>query len=306
MTSKRRSLLLILWSLDDLLPSPRGSLRTDRGLAPVAVVACPDCSIEAPGYRLDRFKRQTPCGTCGGRLAGDGVRAKRGRGTVKVDPMDSERLAIRTDHGDAPTRPAVTVRCDACEGSGVGGAHLRNLDDPLSEYRDRCQYCNGSGRRVTAKFTGTKTEREQADDPVAAMIMIRDDSGDYALVEAELAKLPKRARTLLLAVHGPNQTIEPHTLGVDDQTAVEMALELIEENLPDTLRVPGWARTADRNAREHRLRVKATRGKAAGVRDKEIRALIRRGVPTQRVASDYGLSVSRVNRIFNGESEEAA
>lgn len=306
MTSKRRSLLFLLGSLEDLLPSPRGSLRTDRGLAPVAVVACPDCSPETPGYRLDRFKRPVPCVTCGGRIAGDGVRAKRGRGTVKVDPMDSERQVIRTASSDVPTRPAHTVPCDACDSKGVGKPHLRDLDDPSSEYRDPCERCGGSGRRVVAKFDLATEIRERSDDPVVAMIENRQDAGDYAIVERELARLPKRARTLLLAVHGPNQTVEPHSLSLDDETAVELALELIEENLPDTLRVPGWARSADRNAREHRLRVRGTRGKSAKQRDKEIRSLIRHGKPTQWVASEYGLSVSRVNRIYNGESEEAA
>lgn len=306
MTSKRRSLLLLLGSLEDLLPTLRGSLRTDRGLAPVAVVACPDCSPETPGYRLDRFKRPVPCVTCGGRIAGEGVRAKRGRGTVKVDPMDSERQVIRTASSDVPTRPAHTVPCDACDSKGVGKPHLRDLDDPSSEYRDPCERCGGSGRRVVAKFDLAAATRERSDDPVVDMIEDRKDAGDYAAVERELAKLPKRARSLILSVHGPTQTREPHSLTQTEETSLELALGLIEAGLPDTLKVPGWARSNARNAAEHRLRVKATRGKAAAVRDKEIRALIRRGVPTQRVAFDYGLSVSRVNRIFNGESEEAA
>lgn len=306
MTERRRKILALLWSLHDLLPMPHGALRSDRGLAPARRVPCPDCGLsETPGWRMDRFKRVEPCLTCGGRPATEGKAAKRGRGTVKVDPMDAQQEVIRTDHHDLPTRPLTTVGCDACGGQGVGGAHLRDKQDPLSEYRDPCERCGGSGRRTVSVFD-LQLDRERIEDGGAleAALDKRREAGSYHELDEALQVLPGRWRTLLIAVHG-ERVVSLGELSELERVLVEAALAAVDMMMPEQIKVPGSVRSAWKRLHDREARTLA-HGRGAGSgrlekRDKEIRKLDREGKPRQWIAAEYGLSVDRVKRIVNGE-----
>lgn len=310
--TRRARLLALLWTLNDLLPAPHGSLNPARGLAATERRACPECT---EGWVSDRFKRQRPCVSCGGKHEPGGKQGQwlakdAGRGWVQTDPMDADHAPVQTsDVAARPTRPPRMVTCDACEGTGVGGAHLRELDDPSSEYRDPCRYCQGSGKRAVAVFD-LQLEQERSDEGTAleAAIDRRREQGSYHELDIALNVLPQTWRTLVGEVHQERNRTEQSLSGYD-QVILEAALRMVELLMPDTIKVPAQVKAAVKHAANRTDRTLAV-GNGAGKllrekRDKEIRKLIRQGRPTQWVAGEYALSVASVNRIVNGEETAA-
>lgn len=301
--TRRDRLILLLGSWHDFLPSPKGSLRTVAGLAPGRRVVCPDCGFgDRRGFRVDRFKRSVPCETCGGRFAGPGVRAKRGRGFVAVDAMDADRQPIRVEHGDVGTKPAPTKLCDSCGGTGVGGAHL---DETGREFRAACDRCAGSGRRSVAVFDlALEPDRGDADTAAESAIERRAAAGSYFELDRALAELRSAWPSLYRAV------VSAYVDGDEEARKlrlVEVGLVFLERRLPDPIRVPAGVVRAAKLAKARRA---LAVGRGAGrmqieKRDKEIRSLIRQGRPSQWVAAEYGLSVSTVNRICSLTKEAA-
>lgn len=310
--TRRARLLALLWTRNDSYPGLRGSLNPARGLAASVKVPCPDCT---GGWVTDRFKRERPCVSCGGKDVPSGkhgqwLKDDAGRGWVQTDPMDADHAPVQTSDVSArPTKPSRMVTCDACEGSGVGGAHLRDLADPSSEYRDPCRYCAGSGKRAVAVFD-LQLEQERSDQGTAleAAIDRRRDTGSYHELDQALQVLPARWRTLLLAVHA-DRVVTERELDGWEHAMLEAALVVVEQLMPATIRVPASVKAAVKHATEREGRTLAN-GRGAGKlltdrRDKEIRRLVRQGRPTQWVAGEYALSVASVNRIVNGETEAA-
>lgn len=297
--TKRERVILLLGSLNDLSYFPLGSLKSTRGLTAARKTPCPDCSLageteRGSGWVVDRFKRRSPCVTCGGTEEP----RKPGRGWVKLDGMDADHAPVQAvDAAAAPTRPPRMVTCDACGGSGAGIPHLRDPLDPLSEYREPCGYCGGSGKRVAVDLRAWRGREEAAEsvDPVTDAIERRNQAGSYHELELALALLTKPQRRVLDAVY---------VRGGEESPRSRAALDALVLLLPDELRVPGQVIG---NARERRLQLRRTRGRGSSVaaitaRNKEIRTLIRQRRPTQWVASEFGLSVRQVNEIVAGEA----
>lgn len=308
--TRRARLLALLWTLNDLLPAPHGSLNPARGLAASVKVACPDCTA---GWVVDRFKRERPCVSCGGRVEPSGKQGQwlkddAGRGWVQTDPMDADHAPVQTSDVSArPTKPSRMVTCDACEGSGVGAIHLRDLADPSSEYRDPCRYCQGSGKRAVTTFD-LQLDKERSDQGTAleAAIERRREQGSYHELDEALAVLPQSWRTLVAEVHTERSG---RALSGTEHVILEAALRALEFLMPDTIKVPASVKAAVKHAAERADKTLAN-GRGAGKlqldkRDKEIRRLVRQGRPTQWVAGEYALSVASVNRIVNGETEAA-
>lgn len=300
--TRHERILLLLGSLYDLLPAPHGALRTESGLTPAARRPCPVCGhTDTLGVVTDRFKRTAPCTTCGGREPAPGVRGRKGRGWVAVDPMDALEQPIRTETADAPTRPARVVKCDACEGSGVGGAHL---DAEGLEYRDRCRYCDGTGHRAVTSITSDDDARR--DDEA---IERRANAGSYRELDRALDQLHAahpRVWAATMSVHVHHTAPEP-TAGTYHAQLLRFALVYLDARMPDPIRVPGSVREADRNRAEQlkRIRGRGTSTRALAERDREIRRLARQGKPRPWIASEYGLSVRQVGNVVNGEKEAA-
>lgn len=297
--TRREKVILILGSLYDLLPAPRGALRTESGLAPAERRPCPDCGhTEHPGNVVDRFKRREPCTTCGGRLAEPGVRSKRGRGWVTVDPMDSEQQALRTATTTGlPTKPARVVTCDACGGWGVGKPHL---DENGNEWRARCERCNGSGHRTVA--SGGKSEGAREDED---MIERRGNAGSYLEMDRALASL-RLVSPRLWALVTSTYVVGEIAAG-SESARLTLGLAYLEARMPATIRVPSGVIAASKNRAEQlrRIRGRGSSPQALALRDKEIRRHARAGRARQWIAGEYGLSVSQVGRIVNGEREAA-
>jgi len=302
--TRRERIVLLLASLPDLLPAPKGSLRTTSGLGAVRRVACPDCGdTQHPGWHEDRFGTREPCETCGGRVTKTG-RKVRGRGRVTVDPMDADLKPIRTSD-DNPTRPARMVGCDACGGypdrggSGVGKPHV---DEEGREYHERCPYCDGTGWRPKASDTAhlfvPPDERDSHNDRLRS-------AGSYADLERELAGLHSLQRRMVRL-----KWVEGDGLELDDPTddgLAESGMLQLERRMPADIRVPREVIEADKRRREHLRRLKGLgrSREAVQARDKQIRRLIRQNKSSQWIAWEYGLSVSQVNRIVDGGQEAA-
>lgn len=310
--TRREKLVVLLWSLHDFTPGPKSALRTVSGLTAGERVPCPDCGLsDHVGYRVDSFKRRTPCVTCGGKPEPSGKHGQwlvrdAGRGSVQVDRMDSLRAPVRTaDQAAPPTKPSRTVRCDGCAGEGVGGAHL---DEAGREFRDPCRYCGGSGRRTVAVFD-LSVEREQSgsDTRLDDAIKRREDAGSYAELDRALADLKAEWPSLHRAVVDALVLGDPEAVKL---TLVEKAgVPFLLARMPEQIRVSGevvkaWKASRDRRA----LAVGRGAGKVArGKRDAEVKRLVlREHRPSQWVAAEYGLSVSTVNRIVAGQPEEEA
>lgn len=295
MTRQREAILLLLGSIDDHWPSLGTNFRPTRGLTAAKRVPCPDCGhTAARGWRVDSFKRRTPCVTCGGAVEPTGAHGQwlvrdGGKGVVRVDPMDADQAPVRTETQAAPpTRAPRLVACDACDGSGVRGAR-------------RCERCDGSGRRQVVTFAATPGDEKRADlGATLNAIRARDDAGDYHALDWALARLPRRYRRLVLTVHGPARSTAVEELTENEAKHLERALLLLDGAMPHKPRVPGYVRTAAK--RKTSPKGAMTNPHQLALRDNEIRRLIRRGTPRQWVAREYGLSVSQTYAIAPSKS----
>lgn len=307
-------LIVLLWSLHDFTPGPKSALRTTAGFAPPERWSpCDHCA--GLGVVPDRFRRPTPCPVCAvecpdcagtgfdvakdapcGRCKTTGlVAAPRHKGEVKLDEMDSDRQPVGSTETGVRTKPARTVRCDGCDGTGVGGAHLDELG---REYRDPCRHCGGSGRRTVAVFD-LSLERKQSDGDTRLEDALerREDAGSYRELDRALADLKAAWPSLHRAVVDALVSGDPEALKL---TLVERAgVPFLLARMPEPIRVSGAVVRAWKAARERRaLAVGRGAGRVAiERRDKDIRSLVRQGKPAQWVAAEFGLTVARVNQI---------
>lgn len=310
MTGRQRSIVLLLGSLHDYLPALGSSLNPTTGMAAIERRPCTECGHTATrGWVTDAFKRRRPCRSCGGQAEPSGAHGQwvakdRGRGWVYVDPMDVLERPVQTSTEAAPpTRAARVVSCDACSGSGTGKPHLRDLTDPLSEYRDPCEHCGGSGKREVTRFD-LQVEREARDvDPIEK----RAEEGSYRELDRALGAETAYGRRLVLEVHGPNPSRAIESLWAAEALALRFVMSHLDKAMPDPIRVPGAVRAAAKREAEHgkQIRGRALNPHQRGQQDKEIRKLIRLGRPVQWVAREYGLTPRRVYQIINGEQEAA-
>lgn len=277
MADRRRDTLLLLASRLDLVWAPSG-LSRPAGLVPAVLEACPDC--QGAGRVRDRFGRWSSCSRC------------RGRGQVAYDPMDAQHVPVGSVATVATARPRRTVRCDGCGGDGVHGSGRR------------CEVCGGAGRCDLHVFELRVDGRDQEErDALVAAIERRAQAGSYVELDRALELLRRRDRggyRGLLAAVDAGETPLPDS--------VEAALVFVVARMPEPVRVPAEVRANGRERAEWRRRVKG-RGVSAEAlrrRDGEIRRALRQGVPTQRVAFEYGLSVATVYRIRGGSREAAA
>jgi hypothetical protein len=227
--------------------------------------------------------------------------------------MDAQAVRIGSTTTTATARPRRTVTCDACDGEGVRAGQ-------------RCIRCDGAGRRDLHVFELDlgDTERDRSGDPLTDAVERRNESGSYHELEQALAGIahhvnkPVRYRwltdnaaaalRLLDEVYLPPVTREEHELTPAERVLVDLALAYIAERMPAQIRVPGQVIANGRELDEHRKRARgrATDRRALEQRNRQIRDFVRRQVPTQWIAAEYGLSVSQINRIASGlEAEDA-
>jgi hypothetical protein len=312
---------LLIGSRFDGLYLPPGALRTVSGFAPGATRPCPNCGHTAtPGWITDAFKRRRPCAACGGAggpsgKGGQWVAKDAGSGRVAYDPMDTKEAAVGSTSTFATARPRKTVKCDSCGGEGAyPNGH-------------RCTVCGGSGRRDQHVFelaldTHDNDERNDMLDKFERARTLRDASGSYHELDLALAGVihhvnkPARyqwltdnavaALRLLDELYLPPITRFETDLDHVDRALVDLALAYIVDRMPDRIKVPPDVRANALELEAHRRRARG-RGsdpRALEQRDREIRGLVRRDVPTQWIAAEFGLSVSQVNRIAGGDRDE--
>lgn len=307
MADRRRQIVQLLASRYDRLYLPPGSLTTRAGLVPAELEPCGSCGgvllrddygktirrRKGRGWILDAFKRRQPCTACAG------------EGEIARDPMDAQHVRVGSTSTAPTARPRQRKTCDRCNGAGVWkGA--------------RCELCDGDGRRDVHVFDLHIDTREPGDDPLDQAIEQRNESGSYAELERALVGIvhhvnkPVRYRWLTDNAVAAVRLLDEITIaGRDDSTLTpveralfDLAVAYIDSRMPAEIKVPAEVRANAREQREWRKRVKgrAASNGAIAKRDTDVRALIRRGVPTQRVAFEYGLSVSQVNRIVKGDA----
>lgn len=243
--------------------------------------------------------------TCGGRAEERDevsgrvvVRARRGLGRVRIDPMDRERRPIGSvETPDAPAR-VVTALCDECGGAGAHGNGRR------------CSTCDGSGRRSWSPFVLRVDDEPGAGDVGGAWlnaIVRRDRLGDYAPLERALAELRH-----VDVVDGPRLHrlwVRRYVLGHADELAdvdrdrLEVAWAFIESRMPAAPRVPGNVRRAERARRRH---LETVRGRwadpgARARRDTEIRRRYNAGDETvEELIRTFGVSRATVYEAIHG------
>ena len=289
MADRRRQIVQLLGSRHDGIYLPAGSLVTPAGLVPAEREPCAVCGgillrddfgkeirrRKGRGWIYDRYRRRQPCTACDE------------AGWIARDPMDTQHVRVGSSTTTSTARPVRTVMCDACAGDGV-------------RLGQRCARCEGEGRRPLHVFElQLDTSGERSGDALTDAIESRTDSGSYLELDRALAALrthDRDAHTRLLAA------IDTHLAPLPDDC--EPALAFLDARMPDPIRVPAQVVANAREQAEWRRRVKgrAVSNGAVKKRDQDVRALIRSGVPTQRVAFEYGLSVSQVNRIVRGDA----
>jgi hypothetical protein len=315
MRDRRSSVLLLIGSRNDGVYHPPGALVTASGFAPAQLEPCTPCGgvlvlddfgrairrRKGRGVMLDRFKRRTPCTSCGGHLDEHGAIVK-GAGYVARDPMDALGLRVgSTSTRATESRPRRTVTCDACNGEGVGGAHL---DDDGLEYRDQCARCEGTGRRELHAFELALDVRDVEErDPLSTAVDARTESGSYLELDRALDALRRSDRVghrdLLAAV-------DAHRFPL--VAACEVALAFVVARMPEHVKVPAQVVANARELAKHRTRAKGRSSdrRALEQRDKEIRRLHRDGKPVPWIAQEYGLSVSTIYAVLKRRRELSA
>ncbi len=293
MAEGRRELIQALaWSLDDLLPLPatstgsivRGS--SVRGEGPSRRVACSACDGE--GRLVDRFGRSVPCLVCGGRVAGDGHRARRGSGRVAVDAYTERQVA--TVEGPATVVRVERVGCAWCQ-TGAGGRSSGGLPRGCGVRAGRrCEACDGSGWRELTRVDPLEVATGDAGGGgVEAALDRRAAAGSYRELERTLSALRVRAPRVWRVWVAVVRFEVPARSG--DGRVVEAGWRFVEAWMPGRVRVPSGVLVA--------WRARGERGRVVG-RDERIRADVLRGVPVRQVALEVGLSESRVQRIAYG------
>lgn len=326
LSSQRRAIVLLAGSLFDSL-GPRVR-RGPSDLAPAEWAACPDCSRPPaksvppqPGWRLDRFGRRSPCVTCGGRLEERDeagrlvVRAWKGRGRVKVDPMDRERRPIGSvETPDAPPR-VETRGCWACQPTGADWDDRLPLDQrPARTWgtlpkgtgvrgEDPCPVCGGGGELSWSPFE-LRIDEGGGSDPEEALIEAierRNETGDWARLEQALAEL--RQADVVDGTQLHRLWVSRYVYGAADTPdereteLLEVAWRLIEARMPERPRVPAWVRHAEKRRREQveKLKGRWTDPAALRQRDREIRRRYNAGEQTvEELVRTFGVSRSTV------------
>lgn len=322
MPDRRRQIELLIATRFDHLWFPAGALRTSCGLAPSSRVPCPACvSSERPGWvavkRGGVVVKWSPCVACGGVEASETTKQKRGRGFIAVDPMDTERRAVGSTDTHATSRPRKRVKCDACQDhDGKPTGVVKG---------ERCTVCDGEGMRDLHRFDLRLDVRDVTGaDPIDVAIDRRDELADWHALELAQARVihvaNKPLRFLALTVNAvqalrllddvnlrderdPDSQRDYLALTMFERALYDLALDYIDTQMPDPIRVPAGAAANLRDRANRRTKAKG-KGQALKVRDAEIRKLARTHGP-QWIAAEYGISVSSVYVIVNGRSEVA-
>jgi hypothetical protein len=313
MADRRRQIQQLLATRYDGLWFPGGALRTDSGLVPTKRVACPDCgSSETPGWRVDSFKRRTPCVTCGGK---PGERPKGGKGVVAVDPMDSQRQVIGSSDTAASSRPRRRVKCDACQ--DIDGTPTGVVKG------ERCTVCGGDGWRDLHRFDLALDVREDVDvDALTASIARRDAAGSYHELDLALAGISRvvnkpliylaltvnatEARRLLDDLY-LTRARDERSLTQFERALVDLALLYLDSRMPDPIRVPADVIANDRLRRDAaKAKGQALNDHQRKARDQQIRQWAREGRPYSWIRSQVGLSDRQVREIINGRERSVA
>ena len=173
--SRLEAVSALLWSLEDVQPSPKCSRSYDvRGEAPDSWTECENCA--GKGLTQDRFGRETPCEPCGG------------KGRFQVDSHTGERIS--GEESAAPVRTR-RVLCDRCAGTGVMPGRLSGETGIV-----RCTMCDGAGRVSVPLLPGESTSPQRVLDDGSPLQRLRS-KGDWDRLEALGTPLPEQAVKLL-------------------------------------------------------------------------------------------------------------
>lgn len=302
MPDRRHQIRLLIATRFDYLWFPTAALRTTTGLAPTRRVPCPACqSSERPGWLPERrgglVVKWTPCMTCGGREAVDGVRAKRGKGTIAVDPMDAQQRAVGSTDTHATSIPVRRVRCDSCNGQGAHGNGTR------------CVRCDGQGWRDLHRFNLRLEPDRELDGTASALdaaIFRRDQLGSYHQLDLALLALHEFRPALprLLDDLYLHQTLREEALDASRRVQARLALVFVDHRMPAEIKVPADV-VANAKVTQRALKGRVLNGLSRERRDKLIRQWDREGRPRSWIRQQAGLSDRQLREIINGTRSAA-
>lgn len=322
----------LLRSFADWMPSARTSTgmivrrSTLRGEVASAYEDCPSCGGTG---KLRRGGREIACRTCSG------------RGARSVDAYTRREVEPERSLEEIPYERLIRYRrvvCDRCGGSGsVSASSTRDpglrdvleLDQIGSRHwwrqaeRERCPGCRGSGsvEIVDERATDASLRRLAADEAARAGIAASSDwldlalearrvqwtRGSYDELEQALRVLSVRAPRLHVALMR-HVVLEPGEYVVSERLRhrLEIAVEWIASELPETIRVPIEARSGQERVVLWRHRSSAAEhGRRR--RNGEIAALVLdHGQAPEYVAELHGVTPRRVRQIVASASVQVS
>jgi hypothetical protein len=284
LTQHEQDTVDLLSTLDNWIGSPSYERPDRNGLRVYAGEEWPDCpACAGEGKRRIRGMRQR-CDRC------------EGRGLIHVDPYTGRELAS----SDTSLTLVEEVRADIARvnrDSWEGGG--RRFEE--NKLRDQAIERLEQEARVRAGL-------EAVDDAWTRALERHDRQwaqGDYALVEAGLRRLDLGDQSALLAVY----VLDVGLRVIDSalRARAGAAVRLLASELPEPLRVPGWARSkrgpefdeAERQLLWRNRSWVARRRKAE--RDARILELHAEGLPPGKIGHRVGLSRQRVQQIVATE-----
>ena len=275
----RAAIIRLLETRDDNLPEPSRRVESVSGFAggvdekgrALRTMTCPDC--------LDRQieGKRVGCETCGG----SGTIPDKGK-----DPMDTPVVLSKEQQSD-PRRKANWGGNTRIEGARERDRQLAVLDHQLAPPKSEAELLEEANRR------GYVWERERDR-------MYRHF--DYAALDVALDALRNHDESAYHALHAVYVYAWLTELSPGTEVALERGLVFLDERLPENLRAPAPPGPVVNMA----ARGRTADPRAIAQRDAEIRRrAAEENTPSAQLASDFGISVSQVNRIIR-EARSAA
>lgn len=262
----------------DALPGPRAqSLGALPGVAPSRKVACEDCHGKG-----ERRVRSWSAGDV--RRDDDGAlwaicQRCDGRAWLVVDDYTGSEV------GSEETAPRVVRRSVTCDGCGGQGAHGNGR---------RCRHCDGAGTVSVSAEAAPERQRSRPDEDELAVALRAGRAsgasrlwaaGSFAAVGQALSELAPAMKMRAWRAYVSQETDpEPDLLAI-----IAARVRHLERG---QIRVPGELR---RWAEERQAARPSYR--SVGERNEAIRAMRAEGATLRRIAGEFGVSRSQVERI---------
>jgi hypothetical protein len=267
-------------------------------------VVCPECD----GEGRDRFRR--PCPVCWSKPR------QRSTGWIDVDSYTGRQIS--TVEQSAPTATRLRrVICDCCGGWGAHGGRCPG-SKTTGESSRRCTRCEGVGHQfvIVTPAPSDPTDSVQPGEALAIAAAAGRVSvgsglwarGSFEEVADSLDGLPKRERRLVWGAYVAMVYVPKE---LDDDTAARLRVafdklraEVRRRVAPERVRVPFELRAwrDDERLQAALLRRVGTgrwaNGQAKAARNEAIRVAAGEGASLTRLAREYGIARSTVQRIL--------